>query len=433
MLSLSGPRTALACAAMQHSDVTAEDSQESDQPAEPDDAAPAAGRGRRTGVWALLILGGLLAVLSVTSIFVRNILLDTDRYVDTVAPLADDPAIQEAAATRVTDAIMSSIDVTETARNLLPPRAAIIAPALEQAVRELVARAAGEFFASDAFETLWDEANRSAHTQIGALLTGDGTYVSTDDGRVAVDLAAVAGQIRVRLAERGLTIFERVPIDRIAVDLQLFESDALASAQGGVDLLQRLAWFLPVLMLAAFAAAVLLSRDRLRALWRVGIALAVAMAVLMIAIALGRRFYLDALPAEANRDTARAAFDILTRFLRQGIRFVFGLGALLALGAWLAGASPSATRVRALFTNSTDRAGSRLAAAGEGPGGFATWVAAHRRGLQVAVLVVLGLLAMSIDNPGLGTLVLAVLVGVVLWAAIAVVARAGDGEPMLSP
>jgi hypothetical protein len=382
----------------------------------PDDPRP--GRPRRVGSWVLLVLGALLVILSVASIWVRNVLLDTDRYVETVAPLAEDEGLQAVAAQQVTDALMGAIDVEETVAGLLPDRATALAPAIDAAVEQLVLRTTLQFFASDQFQSLWDAANRTAHTQIGALLTGGGDVIGTEDGRVTIDLQAIAAEVRLRLGDRGLTIFDPVPITQLGARLELVQSDNIAKAQGAVDLLQKAAFVLPLLMLAAFAGAVFLAADRRRGLWRVGIAIAVSMGVLMVAIALGRRFYLDALSGTIDAETARSTFDILTRFLRTAIRFIFGVGLLIALGVWVTGTSPSAVKVRTLLGGITGKAGTAMAD-GEAPGGFATWVADHRRGARTGVAVVLAFLAMTADHPSLRTLLLALVIGGALFAVIA--------------
>ena len=53
------------------------------------------GRAGRSGRWAgavtLLLVAVLLGIASIVAVFARNQLLDTDRYVATVAPLARDP------------------------------------------------------------------------------------------------------------------------------------------------------------------------------------------------------------------------------------------------------------------------------------------------------------------------------------------------------
>lgn len=392
---------------------------------EPTSDAPRPARSRRIGSWVLLVLGALLVILSVASIWVRNVLLDTDRYVETVAPLAEDEALQAVAAQQVTDALMGAIDIEETVADLLPDRATALAPAIDAAVEQLVLRTTLQFFASDQFQTLWDVANRTAHTQIGALLTGGGEFIGTEDGSVSIDLQAIAAEVRLRLADRGLTIFDPVPITQIAAELELVQSENIAKAQDAVDLLQKAAFVLPVLMLAAFAGAVYLAADRRRGLWRVGIAVAVSMGVLMVAIALGRRFYLDALSGTIDENAARAAFDILTRFLRMSIRFIFGVGLLIALAVWVTGTSPSALKVRSVLGVATGKAGAAMGD-GEAPGGFATWVADHRRGARTGVAVVLAFLAMTAEHPSLRTLLLALVIGGALFAVIAALAARVD-------
>jgi hypothetical protein len=399
---------------------------------EPTPETPRPSRPRRIGSWVLLVLGALLVILSVASIWVRNVLLDTDQYVETVAPLADEESLQAVASQQVTDALMGAVDVEEIAADLLPERAAPLAPAIDAAVEQLVLRATEEFFASDQFATLWEEANRAAHTQISALLTGGGDIISTEDGSVSVDLQAVAAEVRLRLADRGLTIFDPVPVTQLGVELELVQSDNLAAAQDAVDLLQKAAYVLPVLMLVAFAGAVFLAGDRRRALWRAGIAIAVSMGILMVAVALGRRFYLDALSGTVDPDAGRAVFDTLTRFLRTSIRFVFGFGLLIALGVWITGTSPSALKVRSLLGAVTGKAGAAMGD-GEAPGGFTTWVAGHRRGVRTGVALVLAFLAMTADHPSLVTLLLALVIGGVLFALVAAFAARVDAYAGTAP
>jgi hypothetical protein len=69
----------------------------------------------------LLVLFCLSTVLSVIAIWTRNQIEDTDRYVRTVAPLADDPAIQAALVNRVTTQFAAVLDEVAT-RDLLSDR-----------------------------------------------------------------------------------------------------------------------------------------------------------------------------------------------------------------------------------------------------------------------------------------------------------------------
>ena len=67
----------------------------------------------------LIVIGCILAPLSVVSIWTKNLVTDTDRYVTTVAPLAKDPAIQSAVADKITAEIFTHLDVPLSPTRLL--------------------------------------------------------------------------------------------------------------------------------------------------------------------------------------------------------------------------------------------------------------------------------------------------------------------------
>src|SRR3954465_3105707 len=66
----------------------------------------------------LLVLGCGLAVLSIVAIWLRATLLNTDRYVSTVAPIAADPAVQDAVAKKLDNAIFTRVDFASLARQV---------------------------------------------------------------------------------------------------------------------------------------------------------------------------------------------------------------------------------------------------------------------------------------------------------------------------
>ena len=69
-------------------------------------------RGWRTPVAALLIiLGCVLAPLSVVAVWTANQVSDTNRYVANVTPLIKDPAIQHALTDKITNEIVAQINV----------------------------------------------------------------------------------------------------------------------------------------------------------------------------------------------------------------------------------------------------------------------------------------------------------------------------------
>src|SRR5690606_30802722 len=81
-----------------------------DESAEPH-ARPSRHRWRWAAVTVLSVLIAALAITSVLSRYARSGILDTDRCVATVAPLATDPALQNAVTAKITDAIVERVDV----------------------------------------------------------------------------------------------------------------------------------------------------------------------------------------------------------------------------------------------------------------------------------------------------------------------------------
>ena len=93
------------------------------------------GRARRVVAVVLVICVGLLSLLSVVAGYVRGELLDTDSYVEMVAPLARNPAVQAEVVEAVTNKVVDSVrfdDLTENAIELLRARRRPTGPAAEQ-------------------------------------------------------------------------------------------------------------------------------------------------------------------------------------------------------------------------------------------------------------------------------------------------------------
>ncbi|UGT62284.1 hypothetical protein [Nocardia asteroides] len=321
---------------------------------------------RWTAVLILTVLVAVLAISTVVSRYVRTEILDTDRYLSTVAPLASDPALQTELATAVTDEIFARADIegltaqalaaltdavpAETNRPRVDRAVEGLAPVITRQARGYVDDTVLEFVRSDRFEDLWLQANRTAHAALVAAVTGDvGPEAVTVDenGTVTLSLAAVIDEVKARLLARGFTFAEKIP----AVDKRfvLFRSPQLVRAQRAVDALDTAAVVLPWLTIAAAVAAIGVAPPggRRRALSFVGLAIAGAMLVLAVALLAGRALYLDRIPPEVLApDAARAIIDTLLVPLRTALRGVAVLGLVLAAVAYLTGGSPSAVAVR---------------------------------------------------------------------------------------
>ncbi|WP_455605864.1 hypothetical protein [Cellulosimicrobium funkei] len=405
-------------------------------PAGPDgDAtAPEAARRPRRALRAaacavLITLGALLAPLGAVSAWAQRELTDTDRYVATVGPLAGDPVVQSAVAGRLTEVVMSRIDVAALVDDLVggleerdvPPRATRALAALEapltSGVESLVHETATRLVESDAFEGAWLQANRVAHEQLVAVMRGeDGDVLQvSDDGRLSIQLSGLIDLLKERLVDRGLDVAARIP--SVDATFTVAQSAELVMLQNRYAQVVTLTTWLPWVVLGLLAAGVLVANHRSRALVVAGLALTGAMVALGVGLAVARGLYLGALSGQVLRlDAAEVVFDQAVGYLRLTLRTVGVLGLVVALAAYVGGPSASARSLRAGLA----RAGAAVRGWGEGrgvsTGPVGDWLGrpkAFVRGVGVAAAALVLLLA-GTPTPGL-------VVGVALVAGLVLV------------
>jgi lipopolysaccharide export system permease LptF/LptG-like protein len=395
---------------------------------EPSEAPRRLPRWRRALVAIFVIVSVVLVPLAGLSVWVRNLVLDTDKYVETVAPLGREKAITDLVAERATDRLFQQVDVAAEAKDALPERAQFLAGPLSTGVETFVREAAKRALASEQFATVWREANRRAHALVVKALTDEGN-VSIKNDKVVLDLSAEIDAVIKRLDERGVTVFDNLSPSQKNLQVELFDAGQLDSARSAVHLLDRARIVLVVLVFVLLGAALALSGNRRRTLMRWGIGLVVAMAVTAALLALGRSAYLG---VAKNHEAAAAAFDILVRYLRNGIRVIAALGIIVALAAFLSGPSRLAVRIREGARGLIGGAGRKADEAGWTPGPVGTWVAAHKVGLRILGVAVAFLVVFVLTSPRPLTLLVLALLLLVYVAAIEFVGRTAevaDGTP----
>src|SRR5215471_17591504 len=119
-------------------------------------------RWRRVVSMILIIVGAFLVPISTIAVFARNQLLNTDRFTSTMKPLARNEAIQQAAATRITNAVMDNVPIEDILKDGLPTRIQGFASAVTGAVRGFVQTTTLQVVQSKQFQKIWDDAIRLA-------------------------------------------------------------------------------------------------------------------------------------------------------------------------------------------------------------------------------------------------------------------------------
>ncbi len=213
-------------------------------------------------VWLLLVLGCGLAVLSLVAVWLRVTLLDTDRYVDTVAPIAAEPAVQDAVADKLETAIYSRVDFAvarprgaagprRRARAGDPARRAVGDQRPDRGIHALGALPGAVGRGQPARAHARRGAARPAGARAGSRST---TTRSTSTSRPRSTGCATA------LPSAGWTGSRPRSRRRVDGRIELVQSEALADAQRGVRLLKAIAIMLPLLALLCLVGSVFLAQ-----------------------------------------------------------------------------------------------------------------------------------------------------------------------------
>lgn len=289
----------------------------------------------RAGRWlAAVLLAVLLAGLSAASVagaWARTVLFDTDRYVATVAPLVDEPAIQQALSEQLADQVVGAVQAEIDQLPLLlqqPLRA------LSDQLEPLVEDVASTLVASEEFAEAWEGANRSAHAQLVASLTGDSTAVQVREDQVSIRAQAFADVAQAALAEAG---FDRVAalIPPVQGSFVVLQSDALPAVQAALDLLDRAGSWLWLVAAAVALAVVLVAPRRLAGAAAATGAVAAGAGLLALGLMVLRQGYLQSTSALSTQAKA-AVFDQVSALLWTSTVTVLAASAALALALGIA-------------------------------------------------------------------------------------------------
>jgi len=407
--------------------------------------APKRHRVRRIFTPILVALAVIVFTITVPAVWSARTVLNTDRYVATVEPLADDPAVQQAIATRLTDEVFAALNVQEVISNTLAAigeRATLLAGPLTNALHGFVQDQVLKVVQSDAFETFWVEANRFVHTQVLAVLRGESETVSLAEGKVVLNL--------IPLVNLALASIENVSSDLVGRDVTLptFQPGEAASSEIakleqalGIDLpdnygqipvydgqdlealqktlftAKRLLILLLILVPVLVAAALLVSTRRRRTLVQLTVGGAIGLVVVRRVAIIARDGLFDEVNTERHPAVRVLADTLMDRlFLITGILLAIVLLTLVI--ALITGPYPWAVTVRGWVRDAARGIASALGGHPVADTGRVRWLRDHRDALMLAGGVVALLLLLLFDLSWLALAIVTVVIAVyeiALW------------------
>jgi hypothetical protein len=356
----------------------------------------------------IIVIAALLVPISIVSAWARVQLVDEEQFVSTLAPLAEDPAVQGMIIDETMDAINAQVDFNELTSNVfdgiadlgVPPRVAqaldlLKAPAAD-GLENLVNTTVTRVIESDAFADVWATTTRAAHRALTAAATSDGggIVVMTDDG-VGIQLGAIVERVKANLVDRGVGVAQMIPtIDKVII---IGTGETLVTIRTTYAIASTLGFWLPLITLALFALGILIARRRSVAVLGTGIGFAVGGGALALGFAAG---YPLIGQVAVQLDLSVAGLDVvysaLIDSMRQTAAIIALLGVFIAVLGWFMGGSSPAVRSRAFIRGVNSSARRWFAERGLNTGGFGLALARYRVLIRVviAVLAVLWLYAL---------------------------------------
>jgi hypothetical protein len=295
---------------------------------------------KRIAVVVLLVLATLVWTVAGLAVWANRQMLDTNNWVQTSDRLLRDERVRTALSTALLDRLYQSKPLETQLRAQLPAQLQPLVGPLASGLREVATRRTPEILGSPAALAAWETANRGAHKTLLKVLDGD----VAAGGQVSLDVKSLLQQVA---AGAGVSpaVVEKLPARY--QQIQILRSDQLKTAQDAVHTLKVLPWVLFPLAVVLFGGAIALSGDRRRAIVQCGGCLVFAGIAVLAVRRLGEDAVVNALADAPNvRPAAKASVAIGTSLLKDAAWGSVLFGALIALGAWMAGPGKWATGIR---------------------------------------------------------------------------------------
>jgi hypothetical protein len=390
----------------------------------------AARAGRWVGAVCLVILALVLGIGSIAAVFVRNQVLNTEKFVANAAPLADDPTIQAAISNRISNEILARVDLKSlatqattwlTQQGAPPAIDALVQPAVN-GVQSFVRSEVDKIVHSSQFQNVFDAALTTGHTAVVSVLTGSNVGpISTSGNTISIDLGQVLAQVKDRLVADGFSLASKIP--SVSIEYTLFTSDKLPTIRSYVRILDDVATWLPWIALVVIVGAVLVAPNRRRGIILVGLVLGLGLLLIRgLVRILVENYMADLPPTIQSPQAVENALSIFLRNVRTAVTVFATLFLLAAVFALLAGPSRVATGIRRFINIILDGIGGALGRSGI-PLGPVPATVAHYRRLAAPIAIVIAVVVLFF-NPSVATIWWSVLWVLVGLAIIEIIARA---------
>ena len=317
---------------------------------------------RRVVVNTLVVLTCLSLLFSTVTIWAQQTFLNnTDRWIEIVGPIGQNPAVINALSAYAADQTVTLLQVQQRAQNVLPSQGQFLAVPITNVVRNFTQSRVADAMRKGRFQQAWITANTVVHTQIVAALRGQSKSLTIANGTLTLDLVPIITEALQIVRENisGLIPSQvQLPnpnnqsvqqsIQRLsqALGVQLpqnfgqvviLQSDQLTTAQHAVALVDLFSILLPLLTLALFIAALWLSQDRRRTIINLGIGIAIVFLLAKIAMSYFQQMAVSSIANPTAKAVTQQVIAQALSYLVNSTTWLLIIGVISALVAFLIG------------------------------------------------------------------------------------------------
>ena len=306
---------------------------------------PPLSRGRKIGIWVLIVATALITFVSILTVWVERQMLDGNSWHKASTQIIKDPAVQSALATELVNEMYTNVDIAAELQKRLPKDFKQLADPAAAALRDPATRGVEFLLSQPRFQTLFVKASDTAHEKlVNVLENKTGFGISTGNGVVTLDVTELLKQIGEALGV-PTDALNKLPPDTGVITIMT--SDQLDTAQKSVRLIRILSGWLLVAVFLLYATAIYLAKGRRRrTLAYVGWSLVAVGLLTLIAKRLIGNYVLSSLVDDTYREPAHHVWLIATALLGSIGWAVVMYGLILVLAAVLAGPWRAAVALR---------------------------------------------------------------------------------------
>lgn len=309
---------------------------------------------RRKGVLAkhvwpvnvLIVVASAMLPVVLVSLWVHGIVTNTDRYVSTVAAVADQEAVQKAVEDRVGTLVLEAIDANRS--HALPGVARSV-------VEDVVRRATTRVVEGREFATAWRAANRAMHEEMLDVLRGSSSVVDRS-GRVTIRLSTLVTRVLAIVDKQYIVRVDELP--DAEASFTLITASDLSRARSAFRVVDPLGVWLPAIWLLLAVTSAVVAPSKRDAVYRLGLGSGLSLIAVEVALTCASHVLIGAGPA-SDQTVVSAVWSALSADLRTTLEIPLLVAGGITAAMWVSRRGSTRRRDPA-SCSSLGRAGRRL-------------------------------------------------------------------------